>query len=163
LPDAGVAIGSRSRKVFANARERAVARQEALIEGRELARDRHWQLAADRLRDAVEAAPEDAGVRCELAWAALHAGDLDLATRELDWAIAQLEARHLRRPPSEERARVTFAQCLYNRGRVAEARGDLVTARGYYTRSLDLRENGAVRRRLAELGPAATPRHSESW
>ncbi len=107
-----------------------------------LAKDYEGALVAyDR---ALAIAPDDATVLAEVGWAALQSGDLARAEDANRRALLHALDPKLR------------AQILYNAGRVAEAKSDPAAARTAYAASLALRENAAVRRRLAAVSASKT-------
>jgi tetratricopeptide (TPR) repeat protein len=114
----------------------------ALARGRALARAEDWPGAIGAFEAAVAADPGDARARSELGWAALHGGDLALAERASEDAIARATGK-------------VKAAALYNLGRVHEARGDRVAAGAAYRASLALRPSATVAKRLAELARGA--------
>ncbi len=119
-----------------------------LAEGRRHSKAEEWPEAARVLGDAATLAPDDVAVLSELGWAALHAGDLDLAERVSKRALDAA---------SDPRNR---AQTLYNLGRIAEARGAKTDASHLYEQSLALRPSKTVEERLAGVGgtaPAPAP------
>lgn len=94
--------------------------------------------------------PDDTRALCELGWARFldDTVDTELAATPLDRAIELLGE------PTTPALRNRLAACLYNRGRVSEASGGagaLDRALVRYARSLELRPNEVVARRLAEL------------
>lgn len=92
---------------------------------------------------------QNATVWCEHGWAAFQ-----------DHELAEAEAS-LARGAALARAPSTRGACLYNLGRVAEARGRRAVAIERYHASLAVRPNELVRRRLEALG--ATPRAAGAW
>ncbi len=130
------------------------------------------------LRARIDRDPSDTGALCELGFLRFRQGRAVEAAPMLDTAIAALgiELGFLRSgqgsaveaaptldatipalgAPAAEPLRRRLAACLYNRGRVAEAMGDVPTARSVYERSLALRPNDTVRARLAGLPPPTT-------
>lgn len=137
----------------AQAREAAVTFRKALFEGRRLSHQKQYPQAIEAFERAVAANGQDPRARCELGWAAFQANDLDVATASLDQALSILE--RLAGRGLEDRERNVYAGCLYNRGRVAEARGDAALAATLYRGSLALRPNDTVQARLDGLGAAA--------
>ncbi|MBT9557208.1 MAG: tetratricopeptide repeat protein [Myxococcales bacterium] len=91
-------------------------------------------------------AATDPKAGCNAGWLQFQLGLGAEAKTALDRAIAQLQGA-----PSPD-VKVLGA-CLYNRGRVAEGRGDIATARADYRSSLAVRPNTTVSKRLNALGP----------
>lgn len=144
---------------LAPAPARAQGTQVLIAEARDLANQgRHYE-AMEWFLAALMLDPTDGATRCELGFSAWRCGDLLLAEHELDQGLSDLAA-----------AGLTNARgaCLYNRGRVAEDRGQLAVAAWHYQESLAARPgNTVVRSRLeqvraalaagAEAGPRPTP------
>lgn len=94
-------------------------------------------------------------MRCDLGFTYFRLARMDDAARELDTAIIALGR------PTRAADRRLLAQCLYSRGRVAQAQHDLQTARSAYERSRSLHDTpdtreaatSLARRSIAELGP----------
>ncbi|AKF10416.1 tetratricopeptide repeat protein [Sandaracinus amylolyticus] len=114
---------------------------------------------ADPLRARIQADPNDAQARCELGWLYFDVGNLDGADAETRRGVATLENDFRLADASK---RNTLGACLYNRGRIAEARAraltdaeatrtGLTSALGDYERSLWYRENEAVRGRWNDV------------
>lgn len=115
--------------------------QAAVDEGRRLHEARDYEGALAAFGRALDLVPGDPRTLSEQGWAALFAGRLD----EADAALRQAEAAA---GPDQPRLR---ASILYNRGRVAEARGDVAEAIDAYQRSLRLRPHPATYRHLVGL------------
>lgn len=105
------------------------------------------------LDEAVALVPSDARLLCEAGYVTYRAGHVALAAQRLDAAIAAFG------PPSalSPTRRAHLGMCLYNRGLVDEAQGDLARAVMHYDESLALRPNDVVRRHrdAAAASPAA--------
>ena len=100
---------------------------------------------------ALKIAPNHPSALAELGWAAFLSGDLAVAERSTQRAIDSTGA--------SDRTR---GAALYNLGRIHEERGDKVAAATAYTRSLRLRENSVVAKRLAALeGEGASAEEKE--
>lgn len=119
----------------------------AIREGRRAAHAGDFTAALASFERAVAVQPTSSRVRCEAAYVAYQAGDLDRA--EAHVRVAVLGLPHGDTVP--ESARVATATCLYNAGLVHEARGRLDEARASYERSIALRPNGTVQARLTAL------------
>jgi hypothetical protein len=89
---------------------------------------------------------EQAAGRCNKGWSRLQAGEIEAARIDIDAALAVLEHAEA------GSGRRSFGACLYNRGRIAEANGELVDAAELYRRSLIVRPNDTVAARLGALG-----------
>lgn len=100
-----------------------------------------------RLRAQVAAAPTDASLRCQLAFALVGAGAHAEARQQATDGMAAI-AR-----PLSARTRRTLAACLYNRGRALEALSETRDAVADYVASIHLRPNDTVRARLDALVP----------
>jgi hypothetical protein len=100
-----------------------------------------------RLRARATATPDDASVRCELAFALVRIGAHAEARQEATAGIAAI-AR-----PLTSRTRRTLAACLYNRGRAEEGLSQRRDAVADYVASLALRPNDAVRARIDAIVP----------
>ena len=124
---------------------------EALRDGRRLTREGQYAEAIVALRAALAAAPGDPAALNALGWAALLAGDLDTAEGSVRDAVARASEPRLR------------ARCLYNQGRIAEARGRGDEARAAYTESVRLRPSPAVQRRLDRLVAFPRPDTTRFW
>jgi tetratricopeptide (TPR) repeat protein len=122
------------------------ALREGLRAAREAASAQHWDDATARFTALLHDHPELVRLRCEAGFAAFRAGHLDDAERLVSDAIAGWPS------PPRARDRVSLAMCLYNRGLVAEARGDHGAAAEAWRRSIALRPNATVAQRLAALG-----------
>jgi hypothetical protein len=152
-PGAGLPLQRPKAQSKAEVREAATAFRKALREGRELSEQKQLPQAMEAFERAVAANGQDPRAHCELGWVAFQADDLDRATASLDASLAilaRMEARGLKDPEKS-----VYAGCLYNRGRVAEARSDVTLAAKLYRDSLALRPNATVQGRLDGLGAAA--------
>ena len=125
----------------------------AIREGRTKTRagDHAGALAAFRRAIAIDG--QSARLRCEAGFVAYRAGVLDEAERWIQLALGRLPND----PP--EPLKVPVAMCLFNAGLVYEARDRKADAHDAWTRSLALRPNATVQRRLDALGvvQAETP------
>jgi hypothetical protein len=122
----------------------------ALREGRGHMRAGRHAEAIAAFERALGLDPADPVVRSELGWALFNAGRHDEAAAVLDRAIRGFEHE----PELDAAERNVLGAALYNRGRVAEAKGDAQGAASFYARSLAVRPNETVRARLAALGVA---------
>lgn len=93
----------------------------------------------------VRERPSEAWLRCEAGYVVYLAHRLDDAERDIAAAIESWST------PPLERDRAPLAMCLYNRGLVALDRGNTAAAAEAWTRSLELRPNETVQRRLDDL------------
>lgn len=114
---------------------------DALAEGRRLHAERDHVGAMEAFARALDVLPGDPRTLSEQGWAALHADKLV----EAEAALQQAEAAVL-----DDDAEL-HASILYNRGRVAEARGDAVAALRAYQASLRLRPHPAAYQHLVAL------------
>jgi hypothetical protein len=119
--------------------EQMASYRKHLTEGRRLAGASKWAEAVTELSAALAAVPDDAPALTELGWAAFNAGDLDKAKQSNEKALKNTSSPRIK------------AMALYNLGRVAEAQKDPAKARAFYEKSLALRPNEAVDKRLSEL------------
>ncbi len=103
--------------------------------------------AVARLRARVAAAPSDAALRCQLSFALVGAGQHEEAR-----SLATTSVTSTPRPLTPTTRR-TVGACLYNLGRAEEGLGHRAEAASAYVRSLAVRDNDAVRARLAALVP----------
>jgi tetratricopeptide (TPR) repeat protein len=111
-----------------------------LNEGRGLARERRWANAIKSFEAALQIIPADGVALGELGWAAFQIGSFEKARSANGKAVLMAAEPRIK------------AAALYNLGRTAEAMGDKEEAALYYSRSLHLRPNKTVARRLAKLG-----------
>ena len=118
----------------------------AIREGRAKTRVRDHVAALADFRRALAIDGTSARLRCEAGFVAFRAGELDEAERWIQLALGRLPND----PP--EALKVPVAMCLFNAGLVYEAKGRKAEAREIWTRSLALRANAAVQRRLEGLG-----------
>lgn len=118
-----------------------------LRKGRKYAKTRHYGEASRALEKALEAMPTGARALSELGWAAFQTGDYARAR------MANQDAIRWARDPA------LAAASMYNLGRLAEAVGDREEAARQYQKSLSLRPNDAVQKRLNALSqaPETTP------
>ncbi len=116
-----------------------------LNEGRSLTQSGDHAAGMAKYRQALEIDPADPSALAELGWAAFLAGELDEAREHT--------ARALRLADDAKQQGMLH----YNLGRVAEARGETEAAVDAYVRSLQLRDNGTVRKRLVALTGQAPP------
>lgn len=128
----------------------------AIHDGRHAAHEHDLAGALAQFETASSLAPGSSRVRCEAAFVAYEAGQLDRAEAHLRAALVTLPA-----DPVPDADRVSTATCLYNAGLVYEARGRSDDARAAYTRSLALRPNGTVQHHLDGLAAGTAPRASE--
>ncbi|WP_053230870.1 tetratricopeptide repeat protein [Sandaracinus amylolyticus] len=92
---------------------------------------------------------DDGRAACGAGWGLFRLGYLTEADMHLRGGLAAAtRAREIR---GEETFDVVRAACLYNLGRVSEARGDRERAEVYYRQSIQLRPNDAVQARLVAL------------
>lgn len=115
--------------------------QDAVAEGHRLHGARDYEGALAAYERALDLVPGDPRTLSDRGWAALFAGRLD----EADAALRQAEAAASDADPR------LHASILYNRGRVAEARGDGAEAIDAYQRSLRLRPHPATYQHLTAL------------
>lgn len=115
--------------------------QAAVTEGHRLHEAHDYEGALAAYARALDLVPGDPRTLSDQGWAALFAGRLD----EADAALRQAEATA---GDDEPRLR---ASILYNRGRVAEARGEATEAIDAYQRSLRLRPHPATYKHLTAL------------
>ena len=115
--------------------------QAAVAEGHRLHQARDYEGALAAYARALDLVPGDPRTLSDRGWAALFAGRLP----EADAALRQAEALV---GDDEPRLR---ASILYNRGRVAEARGELVEAIDAYQRSLRLRPHPVTYQHLTAI------------
>lgn len=113
----------------------------AVAEGRRLHHAQDYAGAIAAFRKALDVLPGDPRTLSELGWAALHANKLD----DAEAALTQAEAGLGDDDPE------LLASILYNRGRVAEARGDAARAIEAYQASLRLRPHPATYQHLVAL------------
>lgn len=122
-----------------------------LAEARRLAHEGRYADADPLFAALVRERPTEQRLRCEAGYVAFRADRLDDAEREITGALERWPS------PPMDRDREPLAMCLYNRGLVAEARGDRESAATAWRRSLELRPNATVERRLAALGIESPP------
>lgn len=108
--------------------------------GRKATKDGRYDEACALFREALQALPGSSSALGELGWALFQAGKLDEAK------VHTANAEYLATRPTQK------AALLYNLGRIAEAQGQKEAAREHYSRSLILRENDTVRKRVEGLG-----------
>ncbi len=117
----------------------AEAAKTHLDAGRKLTRKGAYRRAMAELELGLELEPTNPYLWSEHGWAAFRAGELDTAKASTNKALEFA---------TKERAR---ASMLYNLGRIAEKRGDLNDAAGYYEQSLRYRPNKTVKKRLGKV------------
>lgn len=105
--------------------------------------------AVARLRAQVASAPSDVSRQCQLSFALIGASQHEEARTIATAAIAAVPR------PLTRATRRTLGACLYNLGRAEEGLGHRREAAIAYARSIVVRDNDAVRARLAALSPAA--------
>jgi tetratricopeptide (TPR) repeat protein len=115
--------------------------RDAVAEGHRLHGAHDYEGALAAYARALDLVPGDPRTLSDQGWAALFAGRLD----EAEAALRQAEAA-----AGDEEPRLR-ASILYNRGRVAEARGDATEAIDAYQRSLRLRPHAATYQHLTAL------------
>lgn len=120
--------------------------RDALRRGRLATRRRDREGAIAAFRASIQALPL-ASAQCELGWALFQSGQHDEAEAPLRAAARSFEERAI----MGAREQSTYAACLYNLGRVHEARAQNDEAIAVYRRSLRLRPNDTVRSRLEAL------------
>lgn len=113
----------------------------AVAEGRRLHHARDYEGALAAYAQALDLVPGDPRTLSEQGWAALFAGRLSEADATLHHAEAMVG-------DDDPRLR---ASILYNRGRVAEARGETAEAIDAYQRSLRLRPHASTYQHLTAL------------
>lgn len=114
----------------------------ALHRGRSLGEKGDNAGAMAAFREALEELPNDARALSELGWVAFRSGDLEAAEAA---TTASIDAADPIRHPKLR------AASLYNRGRIAEERGDTARALEAYRESLSLRPHDVVEQRLSTL------------
>jgi hypothetical protein len=115
--------------------------QAEVAEGRRLHQAQDYEGALAAYARALDMVPGDPRTLSEQGWAALFAGRLD----DADAALRRAEEM-----AGDDDPRLR-ASILYNRGRVAEARGQTATAVDAYQRSLRLRPHPAAYQHLTAL------------
>ena len=128
----------------------------AMREGRRAQHAGDLTAALTSFEHGVEIAPTSARVRCEAAFAAFQAGNLDRADEHVRVAMAGLP-----RGDVPDRLRVPTAQCLYNAGLVYQARDRAADAADAFRRSIALRPNDVVQQALDALN--APPPDPGAW
>jgi hypothetical protein len=128
--------------------EQARARRLAVAEGREAAHDGQYPEALAAFDRALAIEPRNPRLLCESGLVAHQAGQDALAARRIDGALA-LFGNDAFLPST---LHVPVAMCLYNRGLVHEAAGELDEAEDAYERSLALRASPVVSARREALG-----------
>ena len=117
--------------------------------GRKAVKAGDFDAAFAAFADARELRPHDASVLGESGFAALKAGKLGEARR---WTEAAIDRAH---KPGR------LGALYYNLGLIAEAGGDPGAAKQHYARSLSLRPNATVEKKLAALAEVAEPRGAQ--
>ncbi|MDC0744885.1 tetratricopeptide repeat protein [Polyangium mundeleinium] len=133
--------------------EKMRAYRKHLAEGRLLGGKSQWPEAIKEFEKALAVVPGDAPALTELGWAAFKAGELDRAKQSNEEALRRTTSPKLQ------------AMAHYNLGRIAEERKDPKAALDHYRKSVALRPNETVEKRIAELSkqekapaaPAAEP------
>ncbi len=149
----GAALAGRAERADATDATKARAFRRALTEAREAHQAKNDERAVERYRAAIALDPSGRA-QCELGWIFFLREDLDRAEEHLERGLALLPADD----PVPEAYVGAVGSCLYNLGRLEEARAHTDAARGYYERSLAVRPgNRIVRERLAALPAATTP------
>lgn len=115
----------------------------ALTEGRKLAKDGKWAEAVVAFKKAAEVDPPSPLLLSELGWAAFNAQDLELAASATQRGLDAVTDPKVK------------ASILYNKGRIAEAKGDKDAAKAAYEASIALRPSDVVKKRLEGLGVSA--------
>lgn len=113
--------------------------REALREGRKLVQAKKYDEGLKRFEEARKIDPNNARILSEIGWAAFLAGDLDRAERANADSVRFAQDDNVK------------GASLYNLGRVAEQREQLDLAARHYERSLAVRDNKIVAKRLAAL------------
>jgi tetratricopeptide (TPR) repeat protein len=116
--------------------------REQLAAGRTAVKEKKYAEGILAFTAALKLDPNHAAALAELGWAAYLAGDLDAARRHTEQAIAG---------DASDRTR---GAALYNLGRILEDRNDKDGAAAAYQRSLGLRPNEVVQKRLTDLTTA---------
>lgn len=116
-----------------------------LNEGRALTQAGDHAAGMAKYRQALEIDPADSAALAELGWAAFLAGEYDTAREHTARALRFAD------DPKQQ------GMLHYNLGRIAEALGEGERAADAYVRSLELRDNGTVRKRLIALTGQAPP------
>lgn len=114
--------------------------RESLSQGRKEVKAKRYAEGIKAFEAALKIDPNHPSALAELGWAAFLSGDLAVAERYTRRAIDSTGA--------SDRTR---GAALYNLGRIHEEQGDRVAAVTAYTRSLRLRDNTVVAKRLAAL------------
>ncbi|UJR84020.1 tetratricopeptide repeat protein [Sandaracinus amylolyticus] len=115
--------------------------------GRRAVRAERWDEALDEFEHALAISPRAPRLLCEAGFVAFRAGKLAIAARRIELGISFFPGIEA----APEALHAPIAMCLYNRGLVAEASGAVELARDSYARSLRMRRNATVERRLASL------------
>lgn len=152
-PSASVAAAPPSASVSARASAAASATSSAsagtkavagaLTEGRKLAKDGKWAEAVEAFKKGAEVDPPSPLLLSELGWAAFNAQDLELAASATQRGLDAVTDPKVK------------ASILYNKGRIAEAKGDKDVAKAAYEASIALRPSDVVKKRLEGLGVSA--------
>ncbi len=110
-----------------------------LTEGRLFGGKSQWPEAIKEFDKALAVVPGDAPALTELGWAAFKAGELERAKKSSEEALGRTTSPKIK------------AMAHYNLGRIAEERKDPAAAIEQYRKSLALRPNETVQKRLDEL------------
>ncbi len=113
----------------------ASAKISRLARARNTMAKRGSKVALRAFESAAAEAPDDGAVWCELGWVASLAGEDERAERALDKGLRLLEARG---------SSTGLGGCYFERAKLSERRGALVTARNHYHASLLARPNNAL-------------------
>lgn len=116
-----------------------------LKKGRKLVQSKNYKAGIEELDKARALDPNNAVILSEIGFAAMLSDDLALAKEANEASVRFARQDKLK------------AASLYNLGRVAEKQSDNQAAIDYYRRSLALRPNDTVQKRLAALTDDTTP------
>lgn len=120
------------------------AYKKALARGRKLSNKGKHAQAIPLFMEALKHMPGDAASNSELGWSAFKVGDLPQALSATQASLKKTRTANLQ------------AASLYNLGRIHERMGELGDARAAYSRSLTLRPNRIVSKRLAGIAPGTS-------
>ena len=121
------------------AKSKAEQFKSAMKAGRDATQAKKYDDAIASFEAALKLDPNHPGALGELGWALFRKGDLDRAHAETMKAMSHVKS------PARKGA------LLYNLGRIEEAQGKVEHALDLYHRSLSVRENEVVAKRVAEL------------
>lgn len=119
------------------------AYKRSLARGRKLSNKGKHAEAIPHFKAALAYMPDDPATNSELGWSAMKTGDLKLAKSATAAALKRPQKKQLQ------------AASLYNLGRIYEQMNDSTAAQNAYTRSLAVRPNKIVQKRLASLQGAS--------